>query len=81
MLNWLRKLFRRPRPLYAVIYDRWDGHEWIEDMYEVFLDEKEAFEMFTTAYGDCRDRIANPRLVLILKPVPGKWATIEDTPE
>lgn len=77
----IRNLFRRRprrRVYYAVIYDSWDydAQEWVDNMYEAFLSPEEAIDMFTTAYGNFPQEVANPRVVQILNPLPGKWGDI-----
>lgn len=60
---------------YALIYDIWDllNGEWIDSSYEAFNSPEEAIKAFTDTFGLIPEDVQNPRVVLILEPVPGQW--------
>lgn len=60
---------------YAVIYDSWSDEEmaWEDDSYEPFASEKEAEEAFVRAFGDEPQMVQNPRIVKVVRKIPGNW--------
>ena len=76
MINFFKKLFRRPNS-YAVIYDVYNPEkdDWDEEFYEIFSSPEEATRFFNEAYGSMADDVHNPRIVIISDVIPGNWNT------